>query len=241
MHRPASDPSFRRRRPAGWSLIEIVVATALVLALLGVGIPIALRVFERGELAATEENVAAELLKARAEAQSSGRPVEVLIDRDPSRIIQRYFTPGAGAGLDRRVDRNLSRDGGAKPARTARNEPKGAAWRRESSIDPAVTVDTAKGASEAGAEERRSGAGGPTRIAVFMPDGSILFAASVILMHESGLRSQVSLDPYTGHPAVERVAAAADGEGESDANVERDPPTRGSGPADDALRFERAP
>lgn len=228
-----------RRRPAGWSLLEIVVATGLVLALLGVGIPVALRAFERGELASTEENLASELLKARAEAQSSGRPVEVLIDRDPGRIIQRYFAPGGGLGRDR----GLERDGGAKPTR---RETAGVPWRRESSIDPAVIVERKKDASER-EDESQAGAGGPTRVAVFMPDGSILFAASLILMHESGMRSQVSLDPYTGHPAIARVSADADADAD-EADEEDDgggddeaPPARSAGPANDAPRLERAP
>lgn len=233
---PTSSDRSQRRRPAGWSLIEILVATGLVLAMLGVGIPLALRAFERGELAATEENLASELLKARAEAQSSGRPVEVLIERDPGRIIQRYFAPGAGLGLDRGPDAK----GATTPKRRAAAD---APWRRESSIDPAVTVERAKASADDDEDASRTSSGGPTRVAVFMPDGSILFAASLILMHESGMRSQVSLDPYTGHPAIARVSdeAESDADETGDGDEDEAAPAQGTGPANDALRFERAP
>lgn len=224
------------RRPAhaagGWSVIELVIAAGLVVVLLGIAIPIGYRVLGRSELAATEDNVASELLKARAEAQKSGRPVEVLLETDPSRLILQYVDPSARlSDAVGRSDRpSAARSGSTRNAK--RGSAPDADWRRESAIDPSVRV-------ERGESPRGGSAGGTTRVAVFLPDGTMLFAATLLLMHESGMQSRVSVDPYTGHPAIERRVGEDDeaDEDKIDVEDEGDEPL----PARRAPALERAP
>lgn len=213
----------RARRLAGLSLLELLVVMGLLLALLAIAVPFTLRSIEERELSATEENFASELLKARVQAQESGRPVEVVVLDEPSRIVLRYFDPKAWEDLASESSRRPRGETSARPGTSDRRGGRGVrdTWWEESPIASSVrvasapTFDSTDAAAETGlpsapeAEEDASPRGGPMRVAVFMPDGSILFAASLILMHENGLRSRVSVDPWTGQPAIARSAAAA--------------------------------
>lgn len=197
------------RRVAGLSLIELLVVLGLVLAILAIAIPFTLRSLGERELSATEENFASELLKARAQAQESGRPVEVVVMDQPSRIVLRYFNPQAWQ--DAANESTPKRRSSAGSGRGVRDT-----WWEESPISSTVRVaneaamDSTDLAAETGlpdlpaAKADAAPRGGPMRVAVFMPDGSILFAASLLLLHENGLRSRVSVDPWTGHPAIAR-------------------------------------
>ena len=208
------------RSSRGASLLELLVVCAILVVVLALSLPFALQSLSKHELAATEDNIAGELLKARVKAQESGRPVEVLVEGAPPRLIVRWFDAAGGAA-----------DG---PPSTRRSKefvaPVRDTWWEESRLDPTVRI-TAIGMpsderdlDDEGGEfgDDRSGDGassGGTRVAVYMPDGSILFAATLLLMHQSGLQSRVSVDPWTGQPAIVRAGAASAPERASDADA----------------------
>ncbi len=207
-----------RRKASGVTLLELLIVLAVLAALMAIALPFTLRSLEARELESTEENIASELIKARVKAQESGRPVEVVVVEEPPRVIVRYF----------RED-----DSGAAPP----DEPNGAtsgsasfrprfadstfeSWGEESALHPSVSVATMPAANESqddgelGEGQHRSPhwsphGGNPVRLAVYLPDGTTLFAATLLLMHQNGLSSRVSVDPWTGQPAIRRGNGSA--------------------------------
>jgi type II secretory pathway pseudopilin PulG len=202
------------------SLLELLIVCAILVVVLALSLPFAVQSLSKHELAATEDSIAGELLKARVKAQESGRPVEVLVEGAPPRLIVRWFDAAAGA------------DDAVPAGRRSREfvAPVRDTWWEESRLDPTVRI-TAIGmpSDETDADEADAtfdddgsgdgGAGGGTRVAVYMPDGSILFAATLLLMHQSGLHSRVSVDPWTGQPAIVRASGSSAPEPAADDDV----------------------
>jgi hypothetical protein len=81
------------------------------------------------------------------------------------------------------------------------SDPAGDALDAKSRDDRDAVSDVEADANSTGPVTRGSS---PLRVAVFLPDGSILFAATLLLMHDNGLHSRVTLDPWTGQPAIAR-------------------------------------
>ncbi|MBL9147969.1 MAG: hypothetical protein JNM94_04675 [Phycisphaerae bacterium] len=207
-------------------MFELLLALGILAAILTISLPLTWRMLNERELASTEENIAAELLKARAHAQESGKPVEVVVtDGAPARLSMRYFTTSTRERREwsRKSDRPTS--AGASTARGERSASRGNAesrsesgawrdssdWYAESELSSTVRVGSA---ATTGEREKNTESPSPTaadlmvreplRLAVFMPDGSILFAAALRLRHDCGLESVLTVDPWTGQAAVER-------------------------------------
>jgi type II secretory pathway pseudopilin PulG len=223
------------------TLLELLVVMAILAVILAVALPFTLRLLSDRELEVAEENVTSELLKARVRAQESGRPVEVMVMGAPAKLVIRFFDPEGSYPTSGPDDRPRPRSSGG-PVRDT--------WWVESSLGASVRVTAAPtidgdepfatdGLLADGTADSASGTsggmalggsaaglvGGPLRLAIFLPDGSLLYAASVILMHENGARSRVSVDPWTGQPAIARdrgpVAGAAKDPSAADAILDR--------------------
>jgi len=207
---------FARR---GLTLLEILICIGIVAVLLSIALPIGLRTIEEGEVASAEEEVAAELLKARVQAQEGRRPVEVVFEGDPPRLVVRWFDPAI-----------LGEHGGDaivsdEPVVDGRRETELASSFR---VVPMTDVEAETGLPMPEADERPA-VSDSLRIAVFLPDGTLLFAAPFLLLHDNGMRSSISVDPWTGHPSVSRK----NGEGEATTVAE------GEGPASADEGFPR--
>lgn len=201
-----------RRRLRGVTLLELLVVIALLLALLAIALPFTLRSLEARELESTEENIATELIKARVKAQESGRPVEVVVEEAPPRVIVRYFREddiGPAPPDEPSTGTSSESSAGSRSDGAGLGPP----WFEEAWLHPSVSVgrvpvangDEADSGKAPAAEAPRGG--NPVRLAVYLPDGTTLFAATLLLMHHNGLSSRVSVDPWTGQPAIRRGPA----------------------------------
>lgn len=192
------------------TLLELLIVIGLLLALLAFAMPITMRSLEARELESTEENIASELIKARVKAQESGRPVEVVVLDSPSRVVIRYFREDESGGRFSDDARTLSASDSASTRTIV--DPVRDAWWEESELHPSISVATVPTADEVAATEpndEKTAPGGAVRLAVYLPDGTTLFATSLLLMHQNGLRSSVSVDPWTGQPAIHRGGPAS--------------------------------
>jgi prepilin-type N-terminal cleavage/methylation domain-containing protein len=190
---------FARR---GLSLIEILICIGIIAMLLSIALPIGLRTIEEGEVASAEEEVASELLKARVQAQEGRRPVEVVFEGDPPRLVVRWFDPALfGADGEEAADEADSTADGRRETELA------SSFR----VIPMTDVEAEMGLPAADVEPRPA-ASDSLRVAVFLPDGTLLFAAPFLLLHDNGMRSSISVDPWTGHPEVARKNVEAGGE-----------------------------
>jgi prepilin-type N-terminal cleavage/methylation domain-containing protein len=193
-------PGLRR----GLTLIEVLICIGIVATLLAIALPIGLRTLEEGEVASAEEEVAAELLKARVRAQEGRRPVEVVFEGNPPQLVVRWFDPAILG----------ERDGGRTDAEASPSD-----GRRQTTLAgsfrvvPMTDVEAEMGLPATESLER-SEFDDSLRVAVFLPDGTLRFAAPFLLLHDNGMRSSISVDPWTGHPSVSRrtTDAAAGGE-----------------------------
>lgn len=220
VHRTAA----RGLRVGGFTLFELLLSLAIVLVLLAIALPFSMHLLEERELASTEEHIASGLIKARVHAQESGKPVEVVVlEGAPSHLTMRYFQADVGrserrgsrggASESSRLSDRPARPGSPSTKRSARDE-----WSEVSPIDSSVRVEGQDAVSDAGAgsdadddafgadEHSTRAEGEPFRLAVFLPDGSTLFAAALMLVHDSGLQSRLTVDPWTGQPAIARGA-----------------------------------
>jgi type II secretory pathway pseudopilin PulG len=190
----------------GMTLLELLIVLAVLIALMAIALPFTLRSLEARELESTEENIASELIKARVRAQESGRPVEVIVLEMPPRVVVRYFRTDENGSSITGAEATFRGDG--RSAARSQIDPVRDSWWEESALHPSVSlaaVPVANG-DEASLETDASDSagGGPVRLAVYMPDGTTLFAATLFLMHQSGLHSSLSVDPWTGQPAITR-------------------------------------
>ncbi|MBL9120134.1 MAG: hypothetical protein JNL80_09500 [Phycisphaerae bacterium] len=194
--------------------MELLIVLAVLAALMAIALPFTLRSLEARELESTEENIASELIKARVKAQESGRPVEVVVVEEPPRVIVRYFREdNSGAAPPDEPNGTTS---GSVSFRPRFADSTFESWGEESALHPSVSVATMPAANEShqdgelGESPHRSPHGGnPVRLAVYLPDGTTLFAATLLLMHQNGLSSRVSVDPWTGQPAIRRGNGSA--------------------------------
>ncbi len=194
------------------------------LSLAAVGTRMRRHAFESGV-----ETVRHALLLARVHAQESRRPVEVLWRLDRERLEAGFFDPREAAsgperdedGGDREAARALLiAESWARPelprglrlvaARgaeggndtTASEGAEGDVPDGEAPEDEPPDDRLLPGHGEPGADEAPS----VLRLAVFLPDGSALAGKPVWIDDGEGRRARLSIDPWTGLPAIETEA-----------------------------------
>lgn len=199
--------STRVRR--GLSLVELLVAIGVVLAIAAIVIPWTAGWLGGRELDNAEDNLAVQMMMARAAAREEGRPVEVVAEFDgvSSRVNARWMAPGedSEAAFERSGPRD-ERDGVSSID---------ASW---ASVKLPHGVCVALGLADQGARASRddasaSGASNGGTIAIFLPDGTVFFAPVFMLRTDAGSLRAMKVDRATGVPqAVEQAPPSLDGD-----------------------------
>ncbi len=167
------------KRP-GITLIELLLAIGLVLVLSGIVLPAVFTGLQERAFESTVEVVRNQFLLARANAQITRRPVEVMYDDRPprsARVWAQYFlvdqeqeTLPEQLIVEGWADRVLA--GGLRIT------------------DRSATDD----------DEPRL-----FRLAVYMPDGSALLSRTAWISDDHGRRGKLQVNPWTGLPSFERI------------------------------------
>ena len=212
----------------GVTLLELLLAIALLLALAGLVLPALFDRLTERAFESSAEIVRSQLLLARAYAQATGEPIEVLFESDPPRVAARRFDVGL-------VD--PERGGEAPGEENLRDEPFGVTslddeqapetlripepWADRVLADGVWIADRSGFAEEGtgglGAATGIRAAGGEEleikgdetlrtiRLALFMPDGSAVLAEPVWIRGAHGRRGRLTVNHWTGLPSFERV------------------------------------
>ena len=222
--------STRFRR--GLSIVELLVAIGVVLAISAIVIPWTAGWLGGRELDNAEDNLTMQMMMARAAAREEGRPIEVVAEFDgsSSRVHARWMASGDDAGFARSGPRDgdgreFSSDSAAESsiADSSGAEPSGA----ESSIDASwASVKLPHGVRVAlGLAYRAAPAKLPVddaellptakgeTIAIFLPDGTVFFAPVFMLRTDAGSLRAMKVDRATGVPqAVEHAPVPSSGD-----------------------------
>jgi prepilin-type N-terminal cleavage/methylation domain-containing protein len=204
-----------RGLPRGFTLLELLIAIGLMLALAAVVIPITISGSAEREFETSLDRIAAQALLARSQALRAGRAIELVCVSQQQRTLEaRWFDP-ATAFVDPvgPVDRSGGGAGAAEPARIgeswARLElPGGLSW---SDRPPGATENAAE--DEAARDRDDAAVPGSIRLAVFLPDGSAILRRTTWLNDGEGRGASIAIDPFSAEAVIERVtggkAAAA--------------------------------
>lgn len=237
----------------GMTLIEMLIALALLAAILALVAPPLAQRFADRSFEAVQAEVQAHLALARAEAMAAGSPREVRFLPNPSRLVIVPFEPRTASVVDGGVD---DPEAGNDPA-----SPRGGpgASRRETHDEFAFDFSAASAeatvwtrldlppgihvrvdspgqaiAGEVDDEERDIAFGidpsvnRPLRVAVFLSDGSVLATRDVWLVDEDHRAGRLVVNPWTGLAQFERsVPPRDDGDGFLLADT-TEPPTESS-------------
>ncbi|MHC4427064.1 MAG: hypothetical protein ACYS0D_00470 [Planctomycetota bacterium] len=210
------------------TLLELLLAIALLLALGGLVLPALFDRLTERAFESSVEIVRSQLLLARAHAQAAGEPIEVRFEIDPPRVAARRFDVGL-VGLEPEADTSdgqalsdepfqvTSRDDEQAPETLRIPEP----W-AERLLAEGVWIADRSGLAEQGrdglgaaaairaAEDARIEIEGDEtlraiRLALFMPDGSAVLAEPVWVRDEHGRRGRLTVNHWTGLPSFDRV------------------------------------
>jgi prepilin-type N-terminal cleavage/methylation domain-containing protein len=176
------------RRGRGVTLLELLVALALVLAMLAIAAPVLVdrlgdRAFEHAA-----DAIERQLLLARAHAQSTGRAVEVVHDPSQQTVVAREFDPDE----DERPPLPWSWSTLSVPEGVSLRASREAATEEAGDEAPALTA---------------------LRLAIFLPDGSAITSRAIWIVGENDRAAQLSINLWTGLPALDAAGfggAAAD-------------------------------
>ncbi|MCZ6835446.1 MAG: prepilin-type N-terminal cleavage/methylation domain-containing protein [Planctomycetota bacterium] len=203
-------------RRSGFSLLELLIALSLILAMAALTMPVVSRTLAARDFDSTVDRLTHQLRLARAQAQVSGRAVEVICTPDSGRIEARYFDAQqfeADVMSDDFASREsmesnhegVDSDSTAIPDGWARSIVKGAF--KLSTMPPQSDDDSD---SPIGIET--------VRLAIFMPDGSAIMSEPIWLRDADGRSGKLSVSRFTGLPRFER---AEDLTSESSSELER--------------------
>ena len=234
----------------GVTLLELLLAIVLLLALAGLVLPALFDRLTERAFESSAEIVRCQLLLARAHAQATGEPIEVLFESDPPRVAARRFDvglvdpePGRGApGEENLSDEPFgvtSLDDEQAPETRRIPEP----WADRALAD-GVWIAKRWGL----AEEGSGGLGAATgiwaardealeikadetprtiRLALFMPDGSAVLAEPVWIRGAHGRRGRLTVNHWTGLPSFERVMEVVQETEQEDERPEPEAPEAG--------------
>jgi len=166
----------------GLTLFELLIALALILALGAISMPVMLNALAQREFENAGEVAVQQLLMARAHAQRTGRPVEVIYNHDAQRITARVLnldgqtsSNGLREGSDRSFDETDQRTGQSESnAGSTSSESSDAFGALASSSD--VYSEYAESITEAWAERTLPG-GGAIRLTAQQPSETPASAA----------------------------------------------------------------
>lgn len=178
-------PRPARLHPRGATLLELLVALALVLAMAALVWPPLIERLDERRFETAMDVAGEHLLLARAHAQATGGSVEVTFVPERHALVARAFAPEAGAGEPGPI---------VAEGWSVRELPDG------------VRI-VAPGA--AAAEDEAADDAMPLRIAVYLPDGSTLLRRPAEIVDGDGRRARLEVAMWTGLPRVEILPPAA--------------------------------
>lgn len=216
----AAADSVTRAPARGLTLIEILIAVGIVVALSAIVLPIASWSFRLRPLEGARDGIESVVLQARAHARIEGRPVEVrLLD---GRLEARWFdVTSASTGDDPDgFDQSAPEEGGGEfdavddsmiPMTWARRAlPEGIEFlpldehmERLESRDAFGFESIDDGIEASGGFDPSVLDPIPLRLAVLLPDGGALVLEPVVLLDSEGVGLLMEIDPWTGRPLFE--------------------------------------
>ena len=191
----------------GLTLFELLIALAVVLAIGALALPFTFREYERRESVAVRDHIAMQALMARAQARVGGVPYAMVLDEAGRHIEVREIDPRDPGDV-------FMSDEGDEEFEASREEedsspleswqlvvlPEGTHFEldqpRRGSEEP--SSEFAQWEPE---EEDEDVPLVGVRLAVFMPDGTLLGARPLILRGPAG-RFRLEFDPWTGSLAT---------------------------------------
>jgi len=215
-----------RRARRGVSLLEMLVAIGVVIAVAAVVIPWSAGWLGGRELDNAEDNLAMQMVMARAAAREEGRPVEVVADSTggASRVRARWMS-GNDDGRDGDFERSARPDGA--DAFGAGSQAFSQPWINASwanlNLPHGVRVALGLESSDAlpepavggESDESLDGTTGGQTLAIFLPDGTVFFAPVFMLRTDAGSLRAMKVDRATGVPqAVEHAPVPSTGDAE---------------------------
>ncbi|HWB19330.1 MAG TPA: hypothetical protein VG711_03445 [Phycisphaerales bacterium] len=232
------------------TLFEVLVALALLAGLLALILPTFMKMVDERAFESAADVTDDQLQMARTHSQTTQTPVEVVYHANPPRLEARLFQPWAnddgGNITSGAEDFSMFADsenghGKIDEAWASRTFGRGISITRaptergwgvfgsESNEDdaqgsgggfvPGVQEQIAAGMSGKSVGD----IGSPSddiRLAVFMPDGSAVVGDAVMMQDESGRKSKLVINPWTGVPAFVRQTGERDAD--SKTHIEED-------------------
>ncbi len=219
--------TITNRTRRGISLIELLLAIGIVLAIAALVIPWTAGWLGSRELDNAEDGLTLQFMRARAAAREGGRPVQVIAKSDESgNFVQASYVANGGeeepfdgvslAASDSDSDANLLRPINADWA--SMKLPSGVciALSGTDGSSDGDDMNEELGSAEDDVPPPAVGAEGQT-LAIFLPDGSVFFAPIFMLRTDAGSLRAMKVDRATGVPqAVQAKTPASDAN-----NVER--------------------
>ncbi len=246
----ATRDNDERRRTAAWprrrgvSLLEVMIALAIVIATAALVLPWTAGWLGDRELDQAEDQLAMQFLMARAAAREQGRPVEVVVEvggevdsptRGAGSVEARWMSPAVVPGDDDAQEDGFLGFAGDDDTPSAIK----ASWARfdlPRGVSVALEAEDADGPD---AEEAGDGVGdlrarggsvakaaasdgarstGSQTLAIFLPDGTAVFAPIFLLSTDAGAIRALQVDSVTGKtkPVAAR-GTASDGTSGDDA------------------------
>lgn len=197
-------------RSRGFSLIEILVAMAIMVMLAGIVLPIGLSRLNANSFSATQRQLASAVSIARADSQRRGVLLHLVAVESMNGVaIWSIERPVEGdAEAPERRSFLLELPGGASLADLPREESEEEADADEERAEEPRGDSRQEGEGEAERSERT--------ICVLMPDGTVVSAEPLVLVGRGGERARIDINPWTGgmnFPRLEPLGSLDDGPG----------------------------
>jgi len=195
----------------GLTLIELLLAIGLVLIVGALVLPAVFTGLRERSFESASEVIRNQLLLARAHAQLTRRPVEVVYANVPPRrpgVRARYFLVDApGPSMRRSTDGATSPHAGADPfpiddeLQANPDQVIVEGWADHDLPEGLRLTDRPETETTETAEIL------VLRLAVYMPDGSALLVQPVWIRDDHDRRGRIDVNPWTGLPSFERLAS----------------------------------
>lgn len=220
----------------GLTLLELLIVIGLVVALGAIVLPAMTGVQSQRAFDSTVQIIRDQLLLARAHAQLTATPVEVIYYSRSPRVEARLFSPDLQASASQFVDADGSDDWaqGDPLMLDEQDEDElviGEAWAyrhlaqdvRITSTPPQDAVDDfddAFGSFDDFDDQRQlfdpNEQPHAIRLAVFLPDGSALLGEPVWVIDNDGRVGRLEVNPWTGLPSFDATGAYRDADEPAD-------------------------
>ena len=207
--RMAATEPIRRPRARALTLIEVLIALGIVLALSVVVLPLSSWAFSLRALESARDGMEAIILQSRAHARLSARAVEVRVVGN--RLEARFFDPAidftdapeerdsisAIESFDETgIDERTITDPWAR--RRLPMEVEAVSWE-----DYLLLREQADGLESAWMDPFQGQDDISMRIAVLLPDGGALVGEPIILLGPDGGALRINVDSWTGRPRID--------------------------------------